>query len=138
MATQEYGALVPTEGGDPIPLIAESMTIGRRDSCDICLKHSNVSSRHSELSFQGGFWQVRDLSSQNGTKINGGSRITPMEWKAIPPGDEVAFATHRFVLNYVPVDKAALEAALAQVEDIFGKSLMEKAGIQKPQKDDDE
>ena len=93
MATKNTGHWSRPKGATPFHSLPKRMTIGRRDSCDICLKHSNVSSRHSELSFQGGFWQVRDLGSQNGTKINGGSRITPMEWKAIPPGDEVSFAT---------------------------------------------
>ena len=134
MPSQEFGTLVPVEGGDPIPLIADTMTIGRRESCDICLKHANVSSRHGELAFQNGYWQVRDLGSQNGIKINGSSRITPMEWKPIQPGDEISFASHQFALNYTVEDPQALQAALAQEEDIFGKSLMEKAGIQKPLK----
>ena len=131
MANQEYGALTPTEGGDPIPLIAETMTIGRRESCDICLRHNNVSSRHGEMVFQDGYWQVRDLNSSNGVKINGGSRITPMEWKPLQPGDEVSFASHQFTLNYTCENPQALQAAMAQEEDIFSKSLMEKAGLQK-------
>ncbi len=33
-----YGELVPDGGGDPIPLLREKLTVGRRESCDIVLR----------------------------------------------------------------------------------------------------
>ena len=49
-----FGELVPIGGGDAIPLIAEVMTIGRRQSCDICLNFQNISGTHCELSLRRG------------------------------------------------------------------------------------
>ena len=56
------GRLIPTGGGDEIPLLKPKLLVGRRDSCDICLQFSNISSRHCELEFINGYWQVTDLA----------------------------------------------------------------------------
>ena len=44
-----YGELVPVGGGDPIPLLKKSLLVGRRESCDIVLRFSNVSAHHCQL-----------------------------------------------------------------------------------------
>ena len=44
-----YGELIPVGGGDPIPLLKKSLLIGRRESCDIVLRFSNVSAHHCQL-----------------------------------------------------------------------------------------
>ena len=128
MAREQLGELVPVGGGDPIPLTREVMTIGRRESCDICLKFQNVSSTHCELSYQEGYWLVKDLGSTNGIKVNG-VRTTR---KALQPGDEVGIATHRYTIQYTPPLGGKLAEALAEEEDVFSQSLMEKAGLEKP------
>ncbi|MSU77322.1 MAG: FHA domain-containing protein [Gemmataceae bacterium] len=51
-AKQPNGALIPKGGGDNIPLTRSPLTIGRRDSCDICLQFSNISGKHCELTLQ--------------------------------------------------------------------------------------
>jgi adenylate cyclase len=128
MPREQLGELVPVGGGDPIPLTQDVLTIGRRETCDICLKFPNISGRHCELSFQDGYWLVRDLGSQNGIKVNG--ERTPR--KALRPGDEVAIATHHYTIEYQIVADSKLDEALAEEEDIFSQSLMEKAGLEKP------
>lgn len=125
-----YGELRPVGGGDPIPLTQTVVTVGRRDSCDICLKFPNVSGLHCELTFTNGFWQVRDLKSANGTKVKG-DRIAPNVPKPLQPGDEVAFANHKFTIQYSVSDQSAIAEALATGDDVFGQSLMEKAGLAK-------
>jgi pSer/pThr/pTyr-binding forkhead associated (FHA) protein len=131
MPREKLGELVPVGGGDPIPLTQDHLTIGRRESCDICLKFQNVSGNHCELAFQNGYWMVRDMQSNNGTKLKG-ERITALTWKPLRPGDEIKIASHRFTIEYTIQNAHALEAALAEEEDIFGQSLMEKAGLEKP------
>jgi adenylate cyclase len=128
MPRELLGELVPVGGGDPIPLTQDVLSIGRRETCDVCLKFPNISGRHCELSFQDGYWQVRDLGSQNGIKVNG-ERTTR---KALRPGDEVAIATHHYTIEYQLVTGSKLDEALAEEEDIFSQSLMEKAGLEKP------
>src|SRR5580765_1053949 len=51
---EPLGELVPIGGGDAITLIRPLMTIGRRESNDICLKFANVSGQHCELAFKKG------------------------------------------------------------------------------------
>ena len=129
MSTQR-GELVPLGGGDSIPLIQDVLTIGRRESCDICLKFTNISGQHCELSYRNSVWHIRDLGSTNGIKVNG----ERTQRRALRPGDEITVSTHRFTIQYEPEDKAALEAVFAEEEDVFSQSLMEKAGLAKPKK----
>ena len=123
------GELVPIGGGDPIPLTRDILTVGRRPSCDIRLNFQNVSGQHCEFSFVNGYWQVRDLGSTNGVKVNG-ERTTR---KVLRPGDEVSISAHRYTIRYEPTSGSSLDEALAQEDNIFGQSLMEKAGLEKPE-----
>lgn len=116
------GELVPRGGGDSIPLLKSRLLIGRRDSCDICLQFSNVSSRHCELEFLNGYWQVRDLGSANGTKVNG----VRVEQKFLFPGDELGVAKHFYTIQYTPLADAPPEEP---VEDMK-IGLLEKAGLE--------
>ncbi len=128
MSIEKLGELVPVGGGDAIPLMRPRMTIGRRESCDIRLNFQNISGTHCELTYQKGYWMVVDLGSTNGVKVNGERTLR----KALRPGDEVSVATHRYILQYALTHGSDLEEALAEQEDIFSQSLMEKAGLAKP------
>src|SRR5690349_11165288 len=55
MSLEANGELVPVGGGDSIPLLRETLTIGRRDSCDIPLRFPNVSGIHCQLNFHDGY-----------------------------------------------------------------------------------
>jgi adenylate cyclase len=137
MAETTLGELIPVGGGDTIPLMREIMTVGRRPSCDIHLNFSNVSSQHCEFSFTNGFWYVRDLGSQNGTKV-GGERVMK---RLLRPGDEIGIASHKYTIQYhlTQESRMALDEMMSEEENIFGQSLMEKAGLAKPRhaRDDD-
>ena len=71
MSQSVHGELVPVGGGDPIPLVRDVLTLGRRDSCDIPLHYPNVSSVHCCLTFMDGYWWIKDEGSTNGVKVNG-------------------------------------------------------------------
>lgn len=121
------GELVPVGGGDTIPLVRDVMTLGRRESCDICVQFPNVSGMHCEFRFQDGYWSVRDLNSTNGIKVNGVRVLT----RPLMPGDELGIAKRRFTVQYSisPHALQELEALLSEDEDLLGKSLLEKAGL---------
>ncbi|QEL19785.1 FHA domain-containing protein [Limnoglobus roseus] len=133
---QALGELVPIGGGDAVPLIREVMTVGRRKSNDICLDFSNVSGQHCEFTFKNGVWYVRDLRSQNGTKVNG-ERVTQ---RVLRPGDLLSISKHEFRIEYHLTPEAAefIENSSEAVEDIFSQSLMEKAGLSKPKSSRDD
>lgn len=127
MNAEANGELIPVGGGDPIPLVRSKLTIGRRDSCDICLRFPNISSRHCELTFQDGYWLIRDLGSTNGIKVNG-SRT---QQRPLQPGDEVTIAKHRYKIAYqMTADPKVLEALTE--DHVLGQSLLEKAGLERP------
>jgi len=123
-----YGELVPIGGGDPIPLLKKSLLVGRRESCDIVLRFSNVSAHHCQLTVNGGYWYVRDLQSRNGVKVNGMRTID----KRLDPGDVLSIAKHKYELRYSPIDLGAVGPPPMEMveQEIFGKSLLERAGLE--------
>jgi adenylate cyclase len=126
-AETTLGILNPCGGGDPIPLRRPKLLVGRRSSCDITLRFSNVSSHHCQLELKAGYWVVRDLGSRNGVKVNGES----VESKFLMPGDILRVAKHEFEIDYTPTS----DGPAPEEENPFSRSLMEKAGLAKPERD---
>lgn len=116
------GELIPLGGGDNLPLQGPKLIIGRRSSCDIVLPFANVSSQHCELNFIDGYWQVKDLGSRNGVKVNG----ERYDQKWLHPGDQLSIAKNHFEIAYEPTGEAPPEE-----DDPFEVGLLEKAGLQK-------
>ncbi len=119
---QNFGRLIPCGGGDPIPLLQHKLLIGRRSSCDISISFPNVSSHHCELELIDGYWQVRDLHSRNGVKVNG----ERCEKKWLMPGDVLSVAKHRFEIAYEAIGTAPPPD---EADDPFAIGLLEKAGL---------
>jgi len=128
-APLSFGELQPVGGGDPIPLLKETLMIGRRESCDIVLRFPNVSGTHCELSLVAGQWVVKDLGSSNGTKVNG----TRVSEGPVGPGDRLSIGRHEYEVCYVPgaAGGGHGSALNAPVRDIFSKSLLATAGLEK-------
>ncbi len=71
-------------------------TLGRSRECDCVFADPNVSRRHAELRRSAnGDWQIVDLGSTNGVKVNG--RLVASS--RLSPGDEVTLGTTRFVFD---------------------------------------
>lgn len=123
-----YGELQPLGGGDPIPLLKTSLTVGRRESADIVLRFPNVSGNHCELSIVDGYWCVKDLGSSNGTKVNG-SRVSEQR---LEPGDTLSVAKHEYEISYEPAKLGATGAPADKPAkaDVFSRSLLEAAGLE--------
>jgi pSer/pThr/pTyr-binding forkhead associated (FHA) protein len=123
-----FGELIPVGGGDPIPLLKKSLLVGRRESCDIVLRFSNVSAHHCQLTVNGGYWYIKDLGSRNGVKVN---EVRVVE-KRLDPGDQLSVAKHHYVVQYSPVDMGAIGPPPIDEPppvNVFGKSLLERAGL---------
>ncbi len=125
-----FGEMVPLGGGDLIPLIKKKLLIGRRESCDIVLRFSNVSAHHCELFVNGGYWYVRDLKSRNGTKINA-SLIFEAR---VDPGDTVSISTHEYEFRYAPSELGAVGPPPDDISsNVFSRSMLDRAGLQNDQ-----
>src|SRR5262245_63769849 len=73
--------------GDVFPLTpGQRYTLGRATTNSIVLKDDLCSREHAEVSHDDGHWRVRDLSSLNGTRVNG-QRIDLDT--VLNPGDEL-------------------------------------------------
>ena len=123
-----YGELVPTGGGDNIPLFKEELIVGRREDCDIILRFSNVSARHCKLVLSDGYWYVQDMKSTNGVKVNG----LRVEDRRIDPGVRISISKHEYCIHYNPQKLGATGVMPPDSldHDIFSKSLLERAGLQ--------
>jgi adenylate cyclase len=132
MSFKGNGELIPVGGGDPVPLLREQMTLGRRETCDICLKFPNVSGLHCELAYRSGHWIIKDLGSTNGIKVNG-IRVPK---KVLHPEDVITIAKRNFVIKYTPVNQQSVDEILEEAEDVMGVPLLEKAGLAHPPRPD--
>jgi pSer/pThr/pTyr-binding forkhead associated (FHA) protein len=126
MSVEVHGELIPLGGGDNIPLIREVMTVGRRESCDICMRFPNISGKHAELAFKSGYWFIRDLHSTNGIKVND----LRVDQKILHPGDKISIGKRLYTIEYnLPANMNRLEEV--DTEDIMSQSLLERAGLQR-------
>jgi len=127
-----FGELTPVGGGDPIPLRGDKLRVGRRESCDIVLRFSNVSAHHCLLTVEEGYWFVQDLNSSNGVKVND-QKIDKDVRKRLDPGAILSVAKHTYKVNYSPADLGAVGPPPADEmrEPILSKSLLERAGLER-------
>jgi pSer/pThr/pTyr-binding forkhead associated (FHA) protein len=131
----EYGQLVPTGGGDVIELRKDRLVIGRRESCDIVLRFTNVSGQHARMSLEQGYWFLKDLGSKNGTKVDG-FRISR---KRLDPGVKISFAKHMFTIEYSPEDLGAFGPPPPDddhIEGVLRKGLLERSGLDRRDEED--
>ena len=82
---------------DRIPLDRDTVTIGQGPSNDVSLPFDRTVSRsHCVLERLASRWSIRDLSSRNGTFVNGERIWGPHTLRA---GDEIRAGTVRFVVR---------------------------------------
>lgn len=124
----KFGQLTPVGGGDPIPLIKDRITVGRRSECDIQLKFNNVSSQHCRLTLEHGYWFIRDLNSRNGIKVD----RAPVIRKRLDPDCRLSIARHDYIVEYDPEQLGAYGPPPADddyMDELMKSSLMDRAGL---------
>ena len=73
-----------------------SAVLGRSRECDCVFDDQNVSRRHAELRRNNsGDWQIVDLGSTNGVKVNG----RRVDTSRLAPGDDVNLGTVSFTFD---------------------------------------
>lgn len=107
-----------------IPLPSNVTVVGRRRDCDLRIPLSSVSRRHCQLSNQDGVLKVRDLSSRNGTTVNGAT----VDEAEIKPGDVIKVGPLAFKLQIngksnssEPVKQAPQPEAELSDDDLFAE-----------------
>ena len=72
------------------------ITIGRSPDCDLSIPSPVVTALHAELSWDGEFWIIKDLSSTNGTFVNG---VQIKGQQALQAGDNIDIASFEFIFT---------------------------------------
>ncbi len=94
--------LIPLDGTAPIEIGRDLTLVGRREECDLCLRHKSVSKMHCVIVKTDGLLLLRDLGSTNGTRVNG-QRVRRA---ALLPNDQLAIAGYKFRVHLGPEDPA--------------------------------
>ena len=71
--------------GSAWPLGNADLRIGRGREAEICLPDAAASRNHAMIGCSGGKFQVEDLGSTNGTRVNG----KPVRQAKLLPGDQI-------------------------------------------------
>jgi len=98
--------LILQRGGEPgltWPLEGQTLTIGRNSDCNIFLDDRQVSRVHARIAWRGDHYEVEDLSSKNGTHLNGRDVVGALPLR---DGDEIQIAL-RFKLAFVDAGATA-------------------------------
>ncbi len=61
-------------------------------------------------------------------------RAVVQERRPLRPGDEIGIAGHKYTIQYEFAEGTSIDDVFAEEENIFGQSLLEKAGLAKPKK----
>src|SRR5258708_20376304 len=99
--------VINPRAGEPLELrvLKSTVSIGNAEDNDFVIRQATVSGRHATMVQKDGRFELTDLSSTNGTFVNG-RRIRNSALVKI--GDELWFGGARFVLpNPVPIGDTA-------------------------------
>lgn len=88
--------LVEHSTGKKLSVRQETTVIGRAADCDLVVKASDVSKRHCRLVVRDGQVSIEDLSSINGTSVNGKA----IQRCSLKDGDKIDIAGHIFEVQF--------------------------------------
>lgn len=85
--------------GERVTFNETTCIIGRDPTADIQLESPFVSRGHAEISFEGGYWFIKDLHSKNGvykntTRIHSGERVPLFDRDKVQIGNVSTFEFH--------------------------------------------
>jgi pSer/pThr/pTyr-binding forkhead associated (FHA) protein len=108
--------LIVKEGAAPVTLqLSEDVVaIGRSKENNIVLKNIKASRRHARIERIGATYQITDLGSGNGTKVNG----KKIDFQSLKKGDEIAIGDARITLKGIDDGPDAMDADEGVPEEI--------------------
>lgn len=92
-----------------------SLVFGRSSKCTLVFDDISLSARHCEVAWDTGFWKLRDLGSENGTRLNG----QPLSHaRALFTGDRIEFGSVRLRFRTdLPIDDPQLLDAIGRTPE---------------------
>lgn len=98
-----FGQLVPTRGGDPIPLPKSRLIVGNNESCDIVIGSAGSLYFHCVLYLYRGWWYVKDLDRRGGIRVN----RAVVTQRRLSPGAALEISDASYVIEYDPLKLGA-------------------------------
>jgi pSer/pThr/pTyr-binding forkhead associated (FHA) protein len=106
VVTESFGypyilAVAIVEGTDPdgyVRICKEKVTIGRDESCELCVDDPAVSGFHCAIHVRGSVFEVVDLESRNGTELNG-KPLMPGVRQRLKHMDEIRIGETRLIFT---------------------------------------
>ena len=124
------------EGMHRFALVGDEIVIGRSTQCDISIGHRSISRRHFRILRKGEGFEVENLGSQNGIKLNG-KRVNQLA--AFSQGDKLKVCDFTFELGVFEEAKpnrpktmlidASVMAGAAYVDGAMEKMRSEAGGM---------
>lgn len=105
-----FGIAAGPRYGEQIPVPAPVVTVGRGAGCQVVIDDDSVSAQHARLEYDLGGWRITDLSSTNGTAIEGVKLVADVP-TPLPYGATVRFGGVK--LHFREVAEADVDAAKA-------------------------
>jgi len=113
-----FGIAAGPRYGEQIPVPAPVVTVGRGAGCQVLIDDDSVSAQHARLEYDLGAWRITDLSSTNGTAIEG-VKLAPDVPTPLPYGATVRFGGVKLQFRQVAdVDIDAARAGWAEPEKV--------------------
>src|SRR3954454_16042455 len=107
-----YLEIINGQSGQTIPMEAGKLTIGRQAGNDVVLEDTQSSRNHCLIEHVGGDYVLRDLTSKNGTRVNG-----QLVTQVVLGPDDVIIMGQTDMKFVVPVDSFE-EVDVLSAEDI--------------------
>lgn len=85
--------------GDVYEVTSNPFTIGKSQTCNLVITDKVVSRHHAEVVQYGDKYFIKDLSSTNGTFINGNKLMADTDVE-LKDGQEIIFANKKFIYRY--------------------------------------
>ena len=85
--------------GDVYEVTSNPFTIGKSQTCNLVIADKVVSRHHAEIVQYGDKYFIKDLSSTNGTFINGNKLMADTDVE-LKDGQEIIFANKKFIYRY--------------------------------------
>lgn len=85
--------------GDVYEITSNPFTIGKSQTCNLVIADKVVSRHHAEVVQYGDKYFIKDLSSTNGTFINGNKLMADTDVE-LKDGQEIIFANKKFIYRY--------------------------------------
>jgi pSer/pThr/pTyr-binding forkhead associated (FHA) protein len=106
--------LILNEGANPrmLKLEQDVIAIGRAKENNIVIKNIKASRRHARIERIGATYQITDLGSGNGTKVNG----KKVDFQALNQGDEIGIGDAKLTLKAIDDGPDAMDAVDEEIK----------------------